>query len=315
MIAQQETTSSPPPSLAPLYFNTKNQELRNDALATLPSEAMSNITSFLDWGDYARLSAVNSTYKNIVDDAAQHENNESKWALSLALLNGTNGLAANPSLAMSYLHELTGTTADKSKFNPKFEHYEDEEQDEHCMLHVLNNNHAITAMRKLATCYLEGSGVDADKDQGLAWLKVAHHHGDVDAAYHTALIYEHGKHGVPVDIYHAAEWFLGAAKVGHIEAMAEYAMCCELGCGVEQSDEGALDWYTKAAQRGHATANFSVGEMFEEARGGLPQSDTEAVLWYFKAAQMGDEDSRKALVRLNDIARIVLPNWAATLNG
>ena len=29
---------------------------------------------------------------------------------------------------------------------------------------------------------------------------------------------------------------------------------------------------------------------------------------------MGDEDSRKALIKLNDIARIVLHGWASALN-
>ena len=57
-----------------------------------------------------------------------------------------------------------------------------------------------------------------------------------------------------------------------------------------------------------------MGEIFEEARG-VPQSDSEAVLWYYKAALMGDDDSKRALFRLNDIARIVLPGFINTLNG
>jgi TPR repeat protein len=64
---------------------------------------------------------------------------------------------------------------------------------------------------------------------------------------------------------------------------------------------------------GNAIAKFSVGEMFEEARG-VPQSDEEACLWYYRAALVGDEDSKVALRRLYDIARIVVPGVAEILN-
>jgi TPR repeat protein len=68
----------------------------------------------------------------------------------------------------------------------------------------------------------------------------------------------------------------------------------------------------KAATAGHTTAKYAVGEAFEEARG-VPQSDEEACLWYYKAAVEGDEDSRKALRRLESIARIVVPGVRALL--
>ena len=57
--------------------------------------------------------------------------------------------------------------------------------------------------------------------------------------------------------------------------MAKYAICCELGCGREQNDEEALKWYIKAANSGHIEANFSFGEVFEEAKG-VSQSNGEA---------------------------------------
>ena len=171
-------------------------------------------------------------------------------------------------------------------------------------------------MKCIADCYLTGNGVEAaNAAMGVQWLEAAFHQAnDVDAAHKLALLYEYGEHNVEIDVIAAADWFLNAAKGGHVEGMAEYAMCCELGCGREQSDEEALDWYTKAANAGHVTAKFSVGEAFEEARG-VPQSDQEACLWYYKAAIEGDEDSKKALRRLEDIARIVLPGVMGILNA
>jgi TPR repeat protein len=314
-----QKTSSNPPMLPPLYFAEKDEQKHQSnnkktsapfAIEPLPSEILSNIASYLDWGDYARLSVTNSSFQTIVHDAAT--TNNQKYDLSMSLLNGTNGLMCNPKLAMRYLHDLAGINVSKDDFNPSYEAQKNNENNDNNDDDKLN--HATIAMNKLAKCYLEGNGIEKDLTLGLAWLKAAHHHGDIDAAYETATIYEYSKFGVEVDIYNAAEWFHGAASSGHVESMAEYGMCLELGCGVTQSDDEALDWYTKAAENGHITSNFSVGEMFEEARGGLPQSDTEAVLWYYKAASLGDEDSKKALKRLNDIARIVLPGWATTMN-
>ena len=290
------------PALPPLYF-------KEQSTFPLCSELETSILSYLTWGDFARLAPVHSSLANIMEDAAG-QSTEAKFTLAKSLLKGENGLEANPSLAIKYFSELAGEQVSLEKFDPSYEEIEVEK----VSVESENDSAAIAAMRQLAACYLEGNGVEADQNRGLAWLQQAYRKGDLDCAHETAVIYEYGKYGVEVDIYLAAKWFHGAAKAGHIESMAEYAMCLELGCGVEQSDEEALDWYQKAAELGHVTSNYSVGEWFESARGGLPQSDTEAVLWYFKAASMGDEDSKKALKRLNDIARIVVPGWASTLN-
>lgn len=293
------------PSLPPLHFKEQSAFSPN-----LCSELETTILSYLTWGDHARLAPVHSCLATIVHDAAE-QSNHAKWSLAQSLLRGENGLDANPALALGYLQELAGVSVSLDDFDPQYKAMEVQQtrkqsDDEIC--------YAKAAMRQLATCYLTGTGIEANPNMGLSWLQQAYHHGDLDAAYETATIHEHGKYNVPVDIYIAAKWCHGAAKAGHVESMAEYAMCLELGCGVDQSDNEALDWYTQAAEQGHVSANFSVGEMFECARGGLPQSDTEAVLWYYKAASLGDEDSKRALKRLKDIARIVVPGWAAILN-
>jgi len=370
-----------PPTLPPLYFAQKEEQQRAHkhtttsssscstmmimtqedrfALTLLPSEVLCNIINFLDWGEYARLSATCHQFSSMVHDAATTEtktmatttatstatitstkkisadngsqcNNESdensrnpKWDLALALLNGTNGLAQNPSRAIQYLHDLArlsmrchddGNGDGDCICDVREDEYEPSHQPTMQVGELCTSLTSTQAMKKLAKCYLTGTGIPTNLQMGLAWLKKAYYHGDVDAAHDIATIYEYSKYNVPVDIYAAASWFHAGASSGHVECMAEYAMCLELGCGVEQSDDGALDWYTKAAEAGHMTSHYSVGEMFEMARGGLPQSDTEAVLWYYKAAMMGCEDSVSALKRLSDIARIVLPGWAATLN-
>lgn len=277
------------PSLPSLFFDEKQEkstsQQKQSILCSLPSELIVNCLSFCDWGDLSKLSVVHSSFRNIISDAATYGGSDAKWHLVQSLLNGTNGLQQNPNLAVRHLTDLSDAS-----FTP--------------------------AIRQLSKCYLTGDGLNENQrsvEKGLHYLEKAYESNDVDAAHELATIYEYGEYDVPVDIILAAKWFVTAARNGHIEAMAEYAMCCELGCGVPQSDEEALEWYTRAANSGHVVSNFSVGEMFEEAKG-VPQSDEEACLWYYKAAVMGDVDSKKALLRLQDIARIVVPGWSEVLN-
>jgi len=291
---------APTPSVAPLYFADKNSSDRESPLSQLPAELLRHcLAEYADWGDLAKLSSLKREWKNTMYDAAAHGGHESTWELAQALLAGTHGLERNPMQAMTLLNQLAGV-----------------EMTEEGAMTMPDSEPFAPAMKCIADCHLTGKGVEtADSAVGVQWLEAAFEVGnDVEAAHKLALLHEYGEHNVEIDVVAAADWFLNAAKGGHVEAMAEYAMCCELGCGREQSDEEALDWYMKAANEGHTTAKFSVGEAFEEARG-VPQSDQEACLWYYKAAVEGDEDSKKALRRLQDIARIVLPGVMGILNA
>ena len=297
-------TSFTPPVLPSLYFSTcetskSNFDTNGNSQFELPAEILSKcLTEYANWGDLAKLACVQKSWSNIIMDAANY-NQESKWELAQALLEGRCGLHKNPERAMTLLKELAQVVTN------------DEEMP---IERVGDEKGFAPAMLKIATCYFDGAGVTKNTQVGLAWLQAAHELGnDADAAHQTALTYEYGQYGVETDVVAAAQWFEKAATAGHTEAMAELALCYELGCGVEQSDPLALDWYTKAAERGHVTAKYSVGEAFEEARG-VPQSDEEACLWYYRAAVVGDEDSKKALRRLYDIARIVVPGVAELLN-
>lgn len=295
-----DATSMPPPS----------------ASLELPSEILSLcLAAYANWGDLAKLACVQKAWSDIVVDTA-NQSSASKWELAQALLEGACGLEASPEKAVRLLKELANVEIDESTGRPLMSSSSSLQQEEE--EYENNNNNSMPcfppAMKKIAECYLKGVGVEQDAHVAVEWLEAAFLLGkDADAAHETALIYEFGRHSIEVDVVAAAVWFEKAADEGNVEAMTELGLCYELGCGVEQSDEKALDWYTKAANLGHPTAKFSVGEIFEEARG-VPQSDEEACLWYYKAALAGDEDSKVALRRLYDIARIVVPGVGEILN-
>src|SRR5579871_4212414 len=61
----------------------------------------------------------------------------------------------------------------------------------------------------------------------------------------------------------------------------------------------ALQLYCDAAEQGNATAAFSVGWMYLNARG-VARDDAIAVAWLRVAADRGDEQAKRVLMRLAD---------------
>ena len=56
---------------------------------------------------------------------------------------------------------------------------------------------------------------------------------------------------------------------------------------MEQDRARAVHWYTKAAEQGHAQAQFNLGVCFLTGQG-VEQDLARAVHWYTKAAEQGD---------------------------
>lgn len=334
------------PSLSPLYFAERRNEIDvtpRSATATTNADAALVLASswpcelwnkclieFSDWGELARLSCVQSSWSPLLWDAA-HVHDDAKWQCANALLDGTNGLAKNPTMALMLLQELAGTV-DWNTLRSKLQQEAEGDFDTTVMElaeatdddATVNQRPAYQAasMRRIADYYLSGDAplaatATAEISQtttngnsaaptGLLWLQAAFEIGqDVTAAHDVAVLLEQGdeEQDIPIDVVASGRWFYKAARAGHVEAMAELALLFELGIGgMVQSDEHALFWYRHAALRGHTTSKYSVGEAFEEARG-VPHSDVEeACLWYFKAAMDGDEDGKHALRRLADVA-------------
>lgn len=304
------------PTLPPLFFVSDNESQpmiakNENSSAEMPAELLHRcLVEFADWGDLAKLACVQKGWSHIMMEAAQRDQ-ESKWVLAQALLEGSAGLQQNNKLAFRLLSELAQVETNEE--NMPVTGATDENDTDNKQQQKMTECFA-PAMKAIANCYFEGNGVTKNSEAGVAWLRAAYEMADdMDAAHDLALVYEYGRHGVDNDIFAAAKWLEKAATDGHIEAMAELGLCYELGCGVEQSDTIALDWYMKAANAGHITSKFSVAECFEEARG-VPQSDEEACLWYYKAAIEGDHDSKMALRRLEEIARITIPGVRAILD-
>jgi len=70
-------------------------------------------------------------------------------------------------------------------------------------------------------------------------------------------------------------------------------------------DKKAIEWYSKAAEQGHALAQFKVAAMYEfrsyTPRDEAPNNYKKAVEWYSKAAEQGDFDAYRCLGRVYSI--------------
>jgi len=92
--------------------------------------------------------------------------------------------------------------------------------------------------------------------------------------------------GIIQDYNQANEFFTKAAEQGHAEAQYHLALMYAAGEGVLQDYKEAFKWYRKAAEQGHAEAPYNLGVMYANGQGAL-QDDKEAVKWYRKAAEQG----------------------------
>jgi TPR repeat protein len=328
------------------WNDKKNEEdTTTSSMIELPSELLYRcLISYANLGDLAKYTTLQTSWCSLLTDVT-NMSYDMKWYVATSYLMGQNGLSRVPRKAMQLFLELASASSriDNDIINNN--------NNDRCMHHP----YFVPAMKKIAHLYLEGTmtttshddsesnntttdendtvchshkddddtsssysdEIEQDIAQGLQWLEKCYAIGhDAQSAYELALIYEYGKYNVTIDVVVAFDYFHKAALLNHVDAMAEIGLCYELGlCGVEQNDTLALDWYMKAAELGHSNAKYSIGEAFEEARG-VPQSDAEACLWYYKAAMENDcEDSKRALKRLQDIARIVIPGYVRNLSN
>ena len=92
--------------------------------------------------------------------------------------------------------------------------------------------------------------------------------------------------GVQKNYYKAVEWYTKAAEKGDMLAQYNLGICYEHGRGVTKNYNKAVEWYTKAAQQGYEGAENNLGTCYRYGRG-VPNDDSKAVKWYTKAAEKG----------------------------
>ncbi len=69
--------------------------------------------------------------------------------------------------------------------------------------------------------------------------------------------------------------------------------------GFEQDYTQALEWYLRAANQGHAKAQFSLGYCYEFGDG-VEQNQAEALYWYYAAFNNGDQEAKARIEELEE---------------
>lgn len=119
---------------------------------------------------------------------------------------------------------------------------------------------------------------------------------DAETCYQTAEDYYYGRNGKNEDNDEAAKWYLKAAEQGHADAQYKLGGCYENGWGVEEDADAAAEWYLKAAEQGHADAQYEMGYILHNVCEGCEE---EGIEWWRKAAAQGQEDAVNILKELD----------------
>lgn len=108
--------------------------------------------------------------------------------------------------------------------------------------------------------------------------------GDAQAQYHLGLMYEKG-HGVAKDKERMRTWYQRAAQGGHAKAQYKVAVGYAFGlAGMPRSDADAVKWLQQSAENGYKRAQRMLGRAYAEGRFGLPRDSEQAEYWSKKAA-------------------------------
>ncbi len=85
----------------------------------------------------------------------------------------------------------------------------------------------------------------------------------------------------------AVEWYRRAAEQGHAQAQFNLGVSYYKGNGVTPNKQATEKWKRLAAEQGHMQAQTDLGSMYDTGDG-VSEDKREAVKWYLLAARQGD---------------------------
>ena len=115
--------------------------------------------------------------------------------------------------------------------------------------------------------------------------------GDVEAQVRLGELYAKGKNYNfrPYEEKSLA-WYRKAAEQGHAGAQFAVGEACRNGSGTELDRVAAADWYRKAAEQGHAEAQYRLALMYHDGDG-VPRDKAEVIRLFRMAAEGGDAEA------------------------
>jgi uncharacterized protein len=108
--------------------------------------------------------------------------------------------------------------------------------------------------------------------------------GDSTAQFFMGVRFDRGEGGAQKDDKQAVVWYRKAAERGHADAQFNLGSMCYAGHGTPKDLKEAANWYRKAAEQGQAAAQYNLAIFYEDGLV-VPQSYKDAAAWYRKAAE------------------------------
>jgi len=131
-----------------------------------------------------------------------------------------------------------------------------------------------------------------DYAEAAQWFRRAAEQGNALAENSLGALYLQGL-GVKQDKNEAFKWFQQSAQSGCAEGENSYAV---LFYG-QANFAAATEWFRKAADQGHAGAQYALGQISEKGLG-RPPDLAEAALWYTRSAEQGYARAEFSLGRM-----------------
>lgn len=120
-------------------------------------------------------------------------------------------------------------------------------------------------------------------------------HGDAHAQARACVIYM-ASGDATHEYGEAAHWCALAAAAGNSEAQTLYARQYQLGLGIAQDNQLAIEWYEKAAAQQSAHAMYMLGKLLTES--GTSADEARGVAMLQRAAALGNVNARWSLQKL-----------------
>lgn len=150
---------------------------------------------------------------------------------------------------------------------------------------------------ELGVAYYNGDGIRQNNFKAFKCFREGAEAGNAEAQNALAMCYVHGL-GVNQSPMRAGAWYSAAAKQGNVDGMYGMGLIAHFGTALHSVNyEEAKGWYEKAIAGGHARANFSLGNLYEEGLG-VKKDLAKACNLYKVAKDMGVEDAVAAYDRV-----------------
>ncbi|MBO7598522.1 MAG: SEL1-like repeat protein [Bacteroidales bacterium] len=165
------------------------------------------------------------------------------------------------------------------------------------------NKGNMYAQFKLGECYENGCGVQNNKKTATNWYMKS-----ADQGYSAAIaaldmlrnnssmtvedMFQRGLALYELEEYsEAVQWFEKAAIRGHSASQYQLGRCFYKGIGVTQNYQTAVSWWQKSADQGYDKAQYGLGVCYDFGDG-VPQNYQKAVEWYQKAVAQDNTDAQ-----------------------